>query len=87
MDASRRHDSRIVHQHCTHTKCLAQCCHRLINLCFIPNIRAECYRLARHVAFVRAEAYHAEPRHDVAASVATFMIFSEGHSVLTDLMK
>ena len=49
--------------------------------------RAECYRLARHVAFVRAEAYHEEPRVDVAASMATFMIFDEGRSPLTELLK
>jgi uncharacterized protein (TIGR00369 family) len=49
--------------------------------------RAECYRLARHVAFVRAEAFHDEPRVDVCASMATFMIFQEGRSVLADAIK
>jgi uncharacterized protein (TIGR00369 family) len=49
--------------------------------------RAECYRLARHVAFVRAEAFHDEPRVEVAASMATFMIFDEGRSPLSDALK
>ena len=48
--------------------------------------RAECYRLARHVAFVRAEAFHDGPRAQVAASMGTFMIFGEGRSVLSDAL-
>ena len=46
--------------------------------------RAECYRMARHVAFVRAEAYHEAPHAQVAASVATFMIFGEGRSPIAE---
>jgi uncharacterized protein (TIGR00369 family) len=52
--------------------------------------RAECYRLARHVAFVRADAYHQEDgaeRTLVAASLATFMIFGEGRSPIAEALR
>jgi uncharacterized protein (TIGR00369 family) len=48
--------------------------------------RAECYRLSRHIAFARAEAYHEGPRVAVAASMGTFMVFSEGRSPFTEAM-
>jgi uncharacterized protein (TIGR00369 family) len=35
--------------------------------------RAECYRLTRQIAFVRALAYQTDPNQPVATSVATFM--------------
>lgn len=36
---------------------------------------ARCIRLTRSIAFVRGRAYH-EPDHDIAASMATFMLAS-----------
>lgn len=36
--------------------------------------RAECYRLTRRIAFVRATAYQAGPEDLVASSVSTFML-------------
>jgi uncharacterized protein (TIGR00369 family) len=36
--------------------------------------RAECYRLTRRIAFVRATAYQADPQDLVASSVSTFML-------------
>lgn len=39
--------------------------------------RAECYKVTRHVAFVRGVAYHDTPDAPVAAAAATFMIFGE----------
>jgi len=51
--------------------------------------RAECYRLAKHVAFTRAEAYqdHEDGRVLVAASMATFMVFSDGRSPMKEALE
>lgn len=37
---------------------------------------AVCYRMTRHVAFIRATAYHADPEDAIAYSVGTFMVGS-----------
>lgn len=39
--------------------------------------RAECYKLTRSVAFVRALAHHGDPEHAVASAQGTFMIVEE----------
>jgi uncharacterized protein (TIGR00369 family) len=49
--------------------------------------RAECYKLTRNVAFVRGVAYHDEPSDPIAASSATFMIFSDPRSSLGSALK
>jgi len=51
--------------------------------------RAECYRLAKHVAFTRAEAYqdHEDGRVLVAAAMATFMVFSDGRSPMKEALE
>ncbi|HUF55828.1 MAG TPA: PaaI family thioesterase [Thermohalobaculum sp.] len=36
--------------------------------------RAECYRMTRSIAFVRALAYHDRPEHPVASAAATFIL-------------
>jgi uncharacterized protein (TIGR00369 family) len=38
--------------------------------------RAECYKLTRHVAFVRALAYHGDPADPIASAAGTFVVFS-----------
>jgi uncharacterized protein (TIGR00369 family) len=38
------------------------------------HARVECYKLARHVAFVRGTAYNDDPRDPVASVVGTFML-------------
>jgi uncharacterized protein (TIGR00369 family) len=40
--------------------------------------RADCYRLTRTVAFVRASAYESEPGHPVAIAQGTFVLNREG---------
>ena len=42
--------------------------------------RAECYKLTRQIAFVRATAFHDDPSDPIATSAGTFMIFAEGRS-------
>ena len=37
-------------------------------------VRADCYRLTKRIAFVRAEAYQRSPEDPVAAAMGTFMI-------------
>lgn len=39
--------------------------------------RAECYKLTRSVAFVRALAHHGDPEHAVASAQGTFMLVEE----------
>ncbi len=39
---------------------------------------AECYRLTRSVAFVRALAHHGDPERAVASAQGTFMLVEEG---------
>jgi uncharacterized protein (TIGR00369 family) len=36
--------------------------------------RAECYKLTRHVAFVRALAHHGDPADPIAAAAGTFVL-------------
>ncbi|MBI4511772.1 MAG: PaaI family thioesterase [Deltaproteobacteria bacterium] len=45
---------------------------------------AECYKMTRQVAFVRALAYHDSKDDPIASSAGTFMIFSEGASPMVD---
>ncbi len=40
--------------------------------------RAECYKLTRHVAFVRALAHHGDPDDPIASAAGTFVVFSRG---------
>jgi uncharacterized protein (TIGR00369 family) len=42
--------------------------------------RAECYKLTRHVAFVRAVAYHGDAEDPIATSAGTFMLFDDARS-------
>lgn len=49
--------------------------------------RAECYRLTRQVAFVRAVAYHDDPADGIASAAGTFMVFDEGKSPVAQAMK
>jgi uncharacterized protein (TIGR00369 family) len=44
--------------------------------------RAECFKVTRNVAFVRALAYHDAPAEPFATAVATFMISTPGKSVV-----
>jgi len=44
--------------------------------------RAECYKLASSIAFVRAVAYHDTPDDPIAASASTFMISTRGRSAV-----
>lgn len=46
------------------------------------HCRAECYKLTRQVAFVRALAFHADPADAIAAAAGTFMIFDENKTPL-----
>ena len=41
------------------------------------RIRAECYKLTRQVAFVRALAFHEDPSNAIASAAGTFMVFDE----------
>ena len=50
--------------------------------------RAECYKLTRQVAFVRALAFHEDPAADAIASAAgTFMVFDESRSPIAQAVK
>lgn len=42
--------------------------------------RAECYKVTRQIAFVRALAYHDDPADPIASSAGTFMLFDDGRS-------
>ena len=42
--------------------------------------RAECYKLTRQIAFVRALAFHADPDDAIASAAGTFMIFDENRT-------
>ena len=44
--------------------------------------RAECYKLTRSVAFVRAIAYQSDEHDTVASAAATFMLSTKGDSVM-----
>lgn len=46
--------------------------------------RAECYKLTRNVAFVRAIAYHDDPADPVATAAGTFMLGTAGRSVMPE---
>jgi uncharacterized protein (TIGR00369 family) len=43
---------------------------------------AECYKVTRQVAFVRATAYHDDPGDPIATSAGTFVIFDDQESAL-----
>ena len=49
--------------------------------------RAECYKLTRQIAFVRATAYHEDPADPIAAAAGTFMIFDDGRSALGEAIE
>ncbi len=49
--------------------------------------RAECYRLTRQVAFVRASAFHDDPADAIASAAGTFMIFDEGKSPVAEALR
>jgi uncharacterized protein (TIGR00369 family) len=49
--------------------------------------RADCYKLTRQVAFVRALAYHEDPADPIASSASTFMIFAEGRSPMAESLR
>ena len=44
--------------------------------------RADCYRVTRNVAFVRAVAYHDHPEDPIASAAGTFMIATPGATVM-----
>jgi uncharacterized protein (TIGR00369 family) len=48
--------------------------------------RAECFKVTRNVAFVRALAYHDRPDEPFATAAATFMISTQGRSVVSAAM-
>jgi len=45
--------------------------------------RAECYRLARNVAFTRAIAFHDDEKDPIASSMGTFMLGTKAGKVAT----
>ena len=51
------------------------------------HARAECYKLSKQVAFVRASAFHGEPDDAIASAAGTFMIFDEGTSPVAEQLK
>ena len=51
------------------------------------RVRAECYKLTRQIAFVRATAFHDDPADPIATSAGTFMIFDEGRSPVGEALK
>jgi uncharacterized protein (TIGR00369 family) len=44
--------------------------------------RAECHKVTRQVAFVRASAYHEDPDDPIASAAGTFMIFDDQDSLI-----
>jgi uncharacterized protein (TIGR00369 family) len=44
------------------------------------HAKAECYKLTRQVAFVRATAYHEDPDDPIASAAGTFMVFDDSRS-------
>jgi uncharacterized protein (TIGR00369 family) len=44
--------------------------------------KATCYRTTRHVAFVRAVAYHEDPSHPIASAAGAFMIGTKGRAAI-----
>jgi uncharacterized protein (TIGR00369 family) len=44
--------------------------------------RAECYKLTRQVAFVRATAFHDAPSDPIASAAGTFIIFDDQESII-----
>lgn len=49
--------------------------------------RAECYRVTRQVAFVRATAFHETPADAIASAAGTFIIFDEGRSPVAEALR
>jgi uncharacterized protein (TIGR00369 family) len=45
--------------------------------------RAECFKATHNVAFVRAVAFHDDPKDPIASSAGTFMLGTQGRSVTT----
>jgi uncharacterized protein (TIGR00369 family) len=45
--------------------------------------RAECFKLGKNVAFVRAVAYHDDPNDPIASAAATFMLTTKGKAVVS----
>ena len=50
------------------------------------RVRAECHKLTRQVAFVRASAYHDDPADAIAAAAGTFIIFEDQESPMGRLV-
>lgn len=48
--------------------------------------RAHCYKVTRHVAFVRGVAYHDDESDPIATSVATFMLGTRGAAITSKNM-
>lgn len=48
--------------------------------------RAECYKLTRQVAFVRATAYHDDPADPIASAAGTFVMFEDAQSPMAQAM-
>lgn len=49
--------------------------------------RAECYRLGKQVAFVRAIAFHDDPDDPIASAAGTFIVFEDGRSPVAEALK
>lgn len=50
------------------------------------RVRAECHKLTRQVAFVRASAYHDHPADAIAAAAGTFIVFEDQESPMGRLV-
>lgn len=50
------------------------------------RVRAECHKLTRQVAFVRASAYHDDPSDAIAAAAGTFIVFEDQESPMGRLV-
>ena len=50
------------------------------------RVRAECHKLTRQVAFVRASAYHDDPADAIASAAGTFIIFEDQESPMGRLV-